>query len=254
MCASVGGLDVRELGADLLDGATPEVTGVGEHVVLVHEGEVLARARLRAGEGVTHDPLDAEARVDARLGGDLVGRADAQRTAVADVRALGALADDDEVQALARHVVGEGARHPRVELGRAQVDVVVEREAKREQHPALEDAGGDARVADGPEHDRVVPADLLDDRVGEGLAGGVPAPRAEVVVGRARVDAGRREHLERLRHDLRTDPVAPDDREVEGARGGLRRGVHLRLRHAPEATTQSRDVDTVSHIAIQQEP
>ena len=96
----VGGLDVGELRPDLLDGAPPQVTGMGEHVVLVHEREVLARAGLGAGEGVTHDALDAEAGVDAHLGGDLVGGAGAQRAAVADVRALGALADDDEVDAV----------------------------------------------------------------------------------------------------------------------------------------------------------
>jgi hypothetical protein len=65
-------LDLGELRADLVDGATPQVTGVGEHVVLVHQGEVLAGAGLGAGEGVTHDALDPEAGVDADLGGDLV--------------------------------------------------------------------------------------------------------------------------------------------------------------------------------------
>ena len=60
--------------------------------VRCRRGRVAARA-----EGVPDDPLDAEGRVDADLGGDLVRGADAHRAAVADVRALGALADDDEV-------------------------------------------------------------------------------------------------------------------------------------------------------------
>ena len=47
----------------------------------------------RALEGVPDDPLDAEGGVEADLGGDLVRGVLAQHPAVADVRALGALAD-----------------------------------------------------------------------------------------------------------------------------------------------------------------
>ena len=229
----VGGLDVGELRADLLDGAAPQVTGVGEHVVLVDERQVLARARLGAGEGVTHDPLDAESGVDADLGRDLVRGADAQRAAVADVGPLGALADDDEVEPLARHVLGERAGDAGEELGRAQVDVVVERKAKGEQHAPLEDAGGDARVADGAEEDAVVAAQLLDDGVGQGLAGAVPAGRAEVVLGGAEVDAGGAEDLQALRDNLGADAVAADDGDVEAGLRCVRAHV-LRLGARPE--------------------
>ena len=129
----VGGLDVGELGADLLDRAPPQVAGVGEDVVLVHEGQVPARAGLGAGEGVAHDALDAEAGVDADLGGDLVRGAGAQRAAVADVGPLGALADDDEVDAVRARPARRraGCSTPGVELGRAQVDVVLQGEAQR---------------------------------------------------------------------------------------------------------------------------
>ena len=41
----VGGLDIRELGPDLLHGAPPEVAGMREDVVLVHEREVPPGAR-----------------------------------------------------------------------------------------------------------------------------------------------------------------------------------------------------------------
>ena len=40
--------DVGVLGRDLVERALPEVAGEREHVRLVHEREVLARARLRA--------------------------------------------------------------------------------------------------------------------------------------------------------------------------------------------------------------
>ena len=61
------------------------------------QGQLLARAPLRAGERVAYDALDAERRVHADLGGDLVRGTDAERTAVAGVGTLGALADDHEV-------------------------------------------------------------------------------------------------------------------------------------------------------------
>ena len=79
------------------------------------------------------------------------------RAAVADVRPLGALAHDDEVDVAG---VGERARHAGEELRRAQVHVVVEGEAQLEQQPALDDAARQARVArvaaDRAEQDRVV--------------------------------------------------------------------------------------------------
>ena len=115
----VGRLDLGELGADLVDGAAPQVAGVGEHVVLVDEREVLARPGLGAGEGVADDPLDAEPRVDADLGGDLVrgaarsapplptyGPSVPSRTTTKSIPSGGPLD-------------GQRARHPRVELGRA---------------------------------------------------------------------------------------------------------------------------------------
>ena len=132
-------------------------------------------------EGVAHDPLDAERRVDAHLGGDLGRRACAHRAAVADVRALGALAHDDEVD-VAR--VGQRGRDAREEPRRPQVDVVVELEAQPEQQPALEQTAGrlvSPGSADRPEQDRVVPAQLVQDVVGKHLAGGVPALGPEVV-------------------------------------------------------------------------
>ena len=89
--------DIRKVGRDPLDGPTPQVPGVGEDIVLVHQGEVLAGPGLGSGEGVADDPFDAEGGVDAHLGRDLVRGADPQRTAVADIRALGAFSHDDEV-------------------------------------------------------------------------------------------------------------------------------------------------------------
>ena len=127
----------------------------------MHERELLA-ATLGELEGVAHDPLDAEGGVDRGLVGDLVRRARADRTAVADVWALGALADDDEVD-LAR--VGQRTRRAGEELRRTQVHVVVEREPQLEQQTALDVRVLQARVprraADRAEQDRVVGGDRL---------------------------------------------------------------------------------------------
>ena len=130
----VGGGDVGELGGDLVERALPQVAGEREHVGLVDQREVLAGTGLRQLEGVADAALDAHAGVDAALRRHLVRRALAQHAALADVRALGVLADDDEV----------------VRLGAADerplVDVEVELEAHLQQQPALDHAGRHRRA------------------------------------------------------------------------------------------------------------
>src|SRR5690554_4399553 len=207
--------DVGELGIDRIDRATPEVPSVHQHVVLVHERELLARARRSLGESEAHDTLDAERRVDAHLVGNLVGRADADRTAVADVRALGTFTHDDDGE-IAR--LGERAFDAREELRGAKVDVVVELEAQAEQEPALEHSAWDVRVADGAEQDRVVLTDRSEIAIGERLTRLVPAGGAEVEVGRCDREIGaaqgRLEHSETLSDHFGPDAVTGDDGET----------------------------------------
>ena len=64
--------------------------------------------------------------------------------------------------------------------------MVVELEAQPQQQSALEDARRHARVADRAEQDRVVLAQLLEHRVGQQLAGALPARGAQVVGGASR--------------------------------------------------------------------
>jgi hypothetical protein len=120
----------------------------------VNQRQFLAGPGLRAAEGVADHPLDAVGSVQADLGGHLVRGAGTHRATVADVRALGALADDHEVDVL----LAQRRDHARIELGRAQVHVVVEGETQLEQQAAFQHARGHAGVADGAEQDRVVPA------------------------------------------------------------------------------------------------
>ncbi len=204
----------------------PQPPGVGQHVGLVHQRQVLARAPLGAVERVPHHPLHAEGGVRADLGGDLLRGVLAQQAAGADVRALGALAHHHHVDL---GLAGQRAAHARVEPGRAQVHVVVELEAQPQQQPALQDAAGHRRVADRAEQDRVVLAQLGEHRLGQQLAGGVPAGGTEVV-GRglgARDDLV--EDLQRLVDDLRPDAVAGDDRKAHADVLSVR-GVTARYR------------------------
>ena len=114
-----------------------------------------------------------------------------RRAAVAGVGALGALADDDEVDLAG---VGQRRRDAGVDPRGSQVDVVVELEAQPQQQPALEDARRQVRVArlaaDRAEQDRVVAADLVEHGVGQHLAGGEVALGAEVVAGLLELHAG----------------------------------------------------------------
>ena len=107
-----------------------------------------ARSRpARQLERVADAALDAHPCVDRALRGDLVRRALAQHAALADVRALGVLADDDEVVRLG--ATGRGAGE------RPLVDVEVEVEAHLQQQPALDDARRHLGRADRAEQDGV---------------------------------------------------------------------------------------------------
>src|SRR6185369_2401038 len=85
------------LARDLEEGALPEVAHEAHRVRLVRHHDALAAAAHRVVEGGAADPLDALAGRDVLLRGDLVGRALLQVPAGPDVRALGVLAKDHEV-------------------------------------------------------------------------------------------------------------------------------------------------------------
>jgi hypothetical protein len=212
----VGHGDLGELRRHLLDGARPQRPGVGQHVGLVDQRQVLARPADRPLEGVADDPLDTEGGVQADLGGHLVRGVAAQHPAGARVGPLGALPDAEHVDVTG---LGERAADAVVEPRRPQVHVVVELEAQLEQQPALEDAAGHGGVADRAEQDRVVPAELVEHRVGQQLAGALPAGGPQVVRGGLHVRGDLAEHLEALGHHLRADAVSRDHCQPHEARG-----------------------------------
>ncbi len=142
-------------------------------------------------------PLDAHARVDRPLCRDLVRRALAEEAALPGVRALGVLANDEEVDV-------------RREEEGTEVHVQVQVEAQLEEQATLEDSGRHIGCADGTEEDRVELAQLVDRLVGEDLAGPQVAGAPEVVLLRVEDNARGTRDLDGLGHDIGTDAVAAD--------------------------------------------
>ena len=119
--------DAREIGADGLHRAGPEITRMHEHVVLVHQRQLAPGAGGCAGKRVAHHALDTISSVDAFLGGNLVGGALAQEPPGACVGALRAFADHHEVDVCGADT-GERTHDTREQLHRTQVHEVVELE------------------------------------------------------------------------------------------------------------------------------
>ena len=143
------------------------------------------------------------------------------RAAVADVRTLGALTDDDEVDVAG---VAQRRRDAGEQLGRTQVDVVVQREAQLSSRPRSRTPDGTLGSPMAPS--RIASWPRISSSTGrrQRLARRVPAPRTEVVLGGAEREAVRRgddvENLEGLCGDLGSDAVTGDDCEREGASHG----------------------------------
>ena len=215
----VVGLNLGEFSRDFGEVAVVEATCVGEHVGLVHEGDLLA-AGGRQLEGVAYQALHAVRGVEGDFGGNFVRGTLANHAAVADVGAFGAFTHDDEVNVAG---VGERGDCAGVQAGGAQVDVVVEGEAQLQEHFAFDEAGGNlaaARVCtDGAEEDRVVLLEGVHGGVGQGFTGFKPVLGAELVVGGGYGDvfelAGAGEDALGFGNDFGADAVAGDDGEVD---------------------------------------
>ena len=215
----VVGLNLGEFSRDFGEVAVVEATGVGEHVGLVHEGDLLAAGGSQL-EGVAHQALHTVCGIEGNFGGDFVRGALANHSAVADVGAFGAFTHDDEVDVAG---VGERGDCAGVQAGGAQVDVVVEGEAQLQEHFAFDEAGGNlaaARVCtDSAEEDRVVLFEGVHGGVGQGFTGFQPVLGAELVVGGGYGDvfelAGAGEDALGFGNDFGADAVAGDDGEVD---------------------------------------
>ncbi len=187
---------------DLLERALPQIAGERQHIGLVHESAVLARAAVSELERKPHAPLDTHTRVDGSLRRDFVRRVLAQEPALPRVGAFGVLAYDEEVDGL--------------RFERPQVHVEIEREPHLQQQPALEHARWHIGCPDRAEQDRVLPAQLVEHRVRQHVAGREVAAATEVVVGRIQRDAGRAYDVDGDRGDFGSDAVPADDPDPMG--------------------------------------
>ncbi len=222
-----GGVHVQVVGGhvgvlvgDRPEDAVPQPARVDQHVVLVHQGHLLA-APHRPLEGVTNHPLDTAGGVHAHLVGHLERGAGLHRAADAAVQAFGALAHHHKVDGSARHDgVRQGSGDARVEGGRPQVDVVVEREAQLQQQAPLQQPGRDRlrprRRADRAQNQRIGAGQLGQHRIGQHFAGALPALGPQVVVGEVEGVGtdGRLQHLESLGDDFGPDSVTGNDSDV----------------------------------------
>ena len=215
----VVGLNLGEFSRDFGEVAVVEATCVGEHVGLVHEGDLLAAGGCQL-EGVAYQALHTVCGVEGDFGGDFVGGALANHAAVADVGAFGTFTHNDEVNVAG---VGKRGNCAGVQAGGAQVDVVVEGEAQLQEHFAFDEAGGNlaaARVGtDSAKEDRVVLLEGFHGGLGQGLTGFEPVLGAELVLGGVDGDvfelAGAGEDALGFGNDFGADAVAGDDGEVD---------------------------------------
>ena len=208
--------DVRVFGGDLVHDVEPQTTGVDEHVSLVDHGHMLLAAALAGQfEGVAHGALNTETGVHGDLGGHGLFGTAADVAAHARVQAFGAFTHHSEVDLTG---VGERGLDAGVQLGGAQVDGLIEREAQLDKQTAFEDTGLDARVADGAEEDRVLLADGLEVLVGQQGAIAQIALGAEIVISELELDfitGGLDEGGLRLGRDLLADAISGDDCDVQ---------------------------------------
>ena len=195
-------------------------------VTCMAPGWIRLAALHRQLEGEPDRPLGAHARVDRALRGDLVRRALAQHAALADVRTLGVLADDDEIVRL-----GVAGRRPDE---RSLVDVQVEIEPHLQQQAALDDTGRNIGRADGTEQDGVEAAQLVERRIRQDLAVTQVSGAAEVVVGGVEIDPGSAHDLQRFGGHLWADAVAAD--HCNSISHGPR--CYVAIAFSPMATTQ----------------
>ena len=212
--------DLRVFLGHLVDDALPHIASVDQHVLLMHQGDMLPALHGEL-ERVTHHAFDAIGGIDGNLGGHLVRGVATDRTAGTAVQAFGAFAHDHEVNVTG---VGERRGDALVQLGRTQVDVLVQIETQLEQQAAFQNAGLDARIADGTQQDGVGLLDALLLVFGQDGAVTQVALGTEIellVLELGHAFGGLLERLLRPRGDFLANAVAGDDGDFVLLRCGV---------------------------------
>ncbi len=162
-------------------------------------------------EGVADDALDAFARVDVFLGGDLVGRSLLEDAAGIGVNAFGVFAKHDEVDVFGLDSFQWTERGIEQAHG-AHVGVEIHLEAHAQQDFFGVNVGLHARIAECADQDRVEIAAEHGEAVGRngGLVAQI-AVGAPVEIGELHGRARGLNHVYRLRNHFLADAVARDD-------------------------------------------
>ena len=203
-------LDIRVFSGTSREALVPVGHGVDDAVRLCGRGDTAAPGA-RQLEGIAHHPVDALAGEDAFLHHRLLLGAGIDAPAHLRILALVVLADDDEVD-VGRGSACERRGHALEQLDRAQVDVLAEGPAQRDQQAPERDVVGHAGEAHRTQQDRVERAQHLDSVLRHhpsGLAVGLAVP-AEVLPIEFDIEAPAcgLQHPHRLGHDLVADAIA----------------------------------------------
>ncbi len=165
------------LRGDAFEDPVPEHHAVALRVGFGDRGDaLLAIALHRQVKREAHDPLDAAAREDAGLDGDLLRLVLVDKAAHLRVLAFGVFAHHHEID-LAALGPRQGRLHAGIEIGGTHVRVLVEGAADGQQQPVQRGVVGDFGMAHRAQEDRVAGLQQVD-RAG----GHHPAP-AEIVLG-----------------------------------------------------------------------
>ena len=189
----------------------------GQHVGLGDQRQPFALgvvALLCVFKGPADTALAAFSRVHGCLRGDFVRRVLLQEPAHAAVQVFGVLADDDEVDVF-RAFARQRRLDTRVQLDRAEVDVLIQLESQFQQQAFLQDARRDIGMPDGAQVDRVELLQFVDGACRQGLLGAEIAFSAEVVMlqleRKAFLLGDCRKHFECFRGYFRACPVTTND-------------------------------------------
>src|ERR1700694_2885937 len=203
------GLDLRMFRGDRLPPLLPQRARVRHGVRLVDHHDLAPPDA----EGIFDDAIHANVGVEVLLDRNLVFGALLETAAHADVKALGVLTHDQEVD-LAPVFAAQRRQAIVVEAGRPQVDVEVEFEAQPEQHPGQVGGIIDAWVADRSEKNGVSLFQLLPRGGRYGLAGPHVLLGVDVELFELEVGARGPQDLDRLGDNLLARTIAGQDGDV----------------------------------------
>ena len=210
----LAGLDLGILLGDRREALVPVGHGDGDAVRLGGGDDLATIARHGEVEGIAHDALAALLGEDGGLDRPFELGALVHAPADGGILALVVLAHDEVVD-VAGLAVGEGRFEAVEEAYGAEVDVLLEAAADRNQQAPQRDVIGHSRPPHSTKVDRVMLGDLVEPvgrHHGAGLGKALARP-VQVVPGVVDAEAGahRLQHADPLRHHLVADAITGDD-------------------------------------------